>query len=581
MTWRTREFSASAWEHIAGIRERIEQLPLLTQLADGTLEPRRFVEYIVQDDFYLRGYSRALALLAARAPHAKARSFWAQSAGEAVAAEKLMHDALLNDPLLRSAPHAAAPSPTTRGYVNFIQTAVAYDPYPVGVAAVLPWVGWPKQVTVGVLVLTVLISLGLVTAPPTRALKRGGIAPGARWHWGAAMLLGMSPAILLGLSFPVVSQKMAASTVSGTGLPVIVLSVSVAVPWLSQIIGTPVYRLLGDSIGRGPRAVLERYCSIWPALFLWALLPTALEILVVAAVTGWNLHVLGVHTALLLLHVVFVQSLIVADVAGRRRLWSVGWLCYAVALVAEPTWWYLPPLVGTLSQLLAMGRSLGKILRPRGVATGILVQDMLRGAILGGVLWSDKFFLFLGAGRDFDVALVYLCLQPAVVAYCYYFAVTAPRVNTEIALFQTVLKREGMASLRERGRTLRRLLDASLIRACIVGVAGVIVVVCSMALMSTEQVPLVLEVCLASTLFTVLTLLSYEIDHIGDSTTALLLSGIHVAIAAAVLLKVADAAAYLPLAGVDLLLCALGLLLYRKRWAAPEYSFFWGKAMSW
>jgi len=48
-----------------------------------------------------------------------------------------------------------------------------------------------------------------------------------------------------------------------------------------------------------------------------------------------------------------------------------------------------------------------------------------------------------------------------------------------------------------------------------------------------------------------------------------------------VLLKVADAAAYLPLAGVDLLLCALGLLLYRKRWAAPEYSFFWGKAMSW
>ena len=79
------------------------------------------------------------------------------------------------------------------------------------VAAVLPWVGWPKQVTVGVLVLTILIGLGLVTAPPTRALKRGGIAPGARWHWGAAMLLGMSPAILLGLSFPVVSQKMAAA----------------------------------------------------------------------------------------------------------------------------------------------------------------------------------------------------------------------------------------------------------------------------------------------------------------------------------------------------------------------------------
>ena len=175
-----------------------------------------------------------------------------------------------------------------------------------------------------------------------------------------------------------------------------------------------------------------------------------------ATVTGWNLQVIGVHTALLFLHVVFVQSLIVADVSGRRRLWSVGWLFYAVALIAAPTWWYLPPLMGTLSQVLSMGRSLGKILRPRGVSSGILVQDMLRGAILGGVLWSDKFFLFLGAGRDFDVALVYLCLQPAVVAYCYYFAVTAPRVNTEIAMFQTVLKHEsitakiGRASCRER-----------------------------------------------------------------------------------------------------------------------------------
>ena len=76
----------------------------------------------------------------------------------------------------------------------------------VGVVTVaLPWLAWPTAGTIGVLVVTILLGLGLVTAPPTRALKRGGIAPGARWHWGAAMLLGMSPAILLGLSFPVVS----------------------------------------------------------------------------------------------------------------------------------------------------------------------------------------------------------------------------------------------------------------------------------------------------------------------------------------------------------------------------------------
>jgi len=129
MSWHTREFASRAWDHIAQIRDRIDHLPLLTELADGTLEPRRFVEYIIQDDFYLRGYSRALALLAARAPDPRARAFWARSAGEAVEGETLMHDALLNDPLLAT-PHARTASPTTRGYVNFIQATVAYEPVP-------------------------------------------------------------------------------------------------------------------------------------------------------------------------------------------------------------------------------------------------------------------------------------------------------------------------------------------------------------------------------------------------------------------------------------------------------------------
>lgn len=135
-------FSATAWAATADIRARIDALPLLTELADGSLAAERFTEYIVQDDFYLRGYARALAMLAARAPSPAATGFWAASAGEAVAAEVQMHGALLTDPLLQGSPHATVASPTTRAYVNMLQTATAYEPYPVGVAAVLPcyWV---------------------------------------------------------------------------------------------------------------------------------------------------------------------------------------------------------------------------------------------------------------------------------------------------------------------------------------------------------------------------------------------------------------------------------------------------------
>ncbi|MHA6513762.1 TenA family protein [Tessaracoccus sp. Z1128] len=140
--WEPGEFSARAWVATAGIRARIDHLPLLTELADGTLEPHRFVEYLGQDDFYLRGYTRALATLASRAPTSRAAAFWARSAGEAVQAEVLMHDALLADDRLRGLPRPAVASPTTRAYVNSLLAATAFEAYEVGVAAVLPcyWV---------------------------------------------------------------------------------------------------------------------------------------------------------------------------------------------------------------------------------------------------------------------------------------------------------------------------------------------------------------------------------------------------------------------------------------------------------
>lgn len=142
MTWTTRAFSRRVWEETEPTRRAIDALPLLTELADGSLEPHRFAEYLAQDDFYLRGYARALAMLATRAPTAEASAFWAASASGAVAAEVDMHATLMADPRLADQPRAAAASPTTRAYVNLLQTAAAYEPYAVGVAAVLPcyWV---------------------------------------------------------------------------------------------------------------------------------------------------------------------------------------------------------------------------------------------------------------------------------------------------------------------------------------------------------------------------------------------------------------------------------------------------------
>lgn len=137
------------WKDVQPIVRDIERLPFLDELASGTLAPKAFVNYLLQDRLYLRGYARAMALLAARAGTPDEGRFWADSSATALAVEEGMHAALLADPRLgpRKAEilgnrEDAEPSPTTLGYVSFLTATAAVDPYPVGVAGVLPcfWV---------------------------------------------------------------------------------------------------------------------------------------------------------------------------------------------------------------------------------------------------------------------------------------------------------------------------------------------------------------------------------------------------------------------------------------------------------
>ncbi|HEX7338757.1 MAG TPA: TenA family protein [Rhodanobacteraceae bacterium] len=137
------------WREVAPIITQIEALPFLRELASGTLDAHAFVTYITQDSLYLERYGRVMALLAAKATQREQTRFWAASALRAIAAEEQVHAALLADARLAPVRDVLAqdaawrsPSPTTLGYVSYLQARVALDAYAVGVAAVLPcfWV---------------------------------------------------------------------------------------------------------------------------------------------------------------------------------------------------------------------------------------------------------------------------------------------------------------------------------------------------------------------------------------------------------------------------------------------------------
>ncbi|MFA7438845.1 TenA family protein [Castellaniella sp.] len=150
----TPDFSAgpltrALWQDSQPIVQRIETLPFLAELADGTLDPTAFVHYIRQDSRYLSGYARAMALLSARAHSRDESRFWAESSARAISVEEGMHHSLLSDATLATACEQLAvqsgpaqPSPTTLGYVSFLIATAATESYAQGVAGVLPcfWV---------------------------------------------------------------------------------------------------------------------------------------------------------------------------------------------------------------------------------------------------------------------------------------------------------------------------------------------------------------------------------------------------------------------------------------------------------
>ncbi|MGP6173256.1 bifunctional hydroxymethylpyrimidine kinase/phosphomethylpyrimidine kinase [Corynebacterium sp. A21] len=125
-------FTRALWEASGDIIADINSSNFIRRLGDGSLAQLEFATYLNQDAHYLREYSRALALLAAKAPAAAAQVAWAQSAAGCLVVEAELHRTYLGGRALQ------APSPVTTGYTDFLLARAATDDYVVGAAAVLP-----------------------------------------------------------------------------------------------------------------------------------------------------------------------------------------------------------------------------------------------------------------------------------------------------------------------------------------------------------------------------------------------------------------------------------------------------------
>jgi thiaminase (transcriptional activator TenA) len=127
------------WSDVEPIFAAILAHPFVAGLTDGSLPRAAFRHYIVQDAHYLRGYARALAGCAAKAPDADTTVMFAEHAAGAIAAERELHAALMAE--LGGSIEAAAVepvAPTTRAYVSYLMATVLGGSYAEAVGAVLP-----------------------------------------------------------------------------------------------------------------------------------------------------------------------------------------------------------------------------------------------------------------------------------------------------------------------------------------------------------------------------------------------------------------------------------------------------------
>jgi hypothetical protein len=455
------------------------------------------------------------------------------------------------------------------------------------VTVLLPWLGTlAALVTVaGVVLLLTAISMPAARAggrheageaPPSDAARSG--VRGVR-----DLLLHLSPVVLLAIAFPLATARIVDAEIAGVSLTEVLLASSLTVPWLSQAVCLPLYRAISHLMQGGDMpAIQDRFMEVWPRTLVQTLPVIAVFAVPMQLAMRWPVRALAAYLTLCLLHTVFVQSLIVANVGRRRGQWALAWAAYAAALLVAPTAWFLPPIAGLVTQLVPLRRHVPALRRMSVLDHRDVALDLVRGLLLGSVLWADKLFIFLRSGPQFAVSTVFLALLPAIIAYNYYFVRLAPTFDRRVLDLRHAMEHSDYESLRGRSRLLAATVQGTLTRTALIGGALSLAVTSVFEFTGSRTTAFVAWVCVASCLLVLTTLACYKLDYIGLTLLAQALAGAHLALCVGVFALVPSIeTAYVVLSLLEVPLCLVSLACCRSSWRASTYTLFWRHATAW
>jgi thiaminase/transcriptional activator TenA len=125
------------WAEAHGTYAAILTHPFLTGLTDGSLDPERFIHFVVQDALYLREFARVLTVVGSKAPTHAGVGMFARHAASTVEVELALHESLLTELGIQNVDTVPV-APTTLAYTSYLLATAYRGTFADGLAAVLP-----------------------------------------------------------------------------------------------------------------------------------------------------------------------------------------------------------------------------------------------------------------------------------------------------------------------------------------------------------------------------------------------------------------------------------------------------------
>jgi len=128
-------WATKTWKAAEPVYGSIIAMPFIKELLDGSLALEKFQFYIAQDSGYLHHFSKALALIGARAQNLQDALAFIRFAEGAIVVENNLHESYFIE---YSITEQSILEPACHHYIHYLKSTAALEQVEIAMAAVLP-----------------------------------------------------------------------------------------------------------------------------------------------------------------------------------------------------------------------------------------------------------------------------------------------------------------------------------------------------------------------------------------------------------------------------------------------------------